>query len=283
MFVDSTTPPIPPEFDHLKKKGGRRVDGKTNKRHTSKPLVSVITVVLNGEKTLNNTIESVLNQDYGSLEFIVIDGGSTDKTLETLQKHGNDIDYWISEPDTGIYNAMNKGVAVATGDWVIFLGADDRFIHNRAVSNFESFFDSKYSVVFGNVRYESRHFKSFLSMETLRHNTLHHQSAFYNRDNFKGWKYDENLQLISDYELNLKIFRNKLDYFYHDEDVSFCGDFGACVRGYSRSLMETNKIRSKYVHPIFMPLLYFVLMLEFPKFIIKSYIYSIKRFMVKQT
>jgi glycosyltransferase involved in cell wall biosynthesis len=92
------------------------------------PKISVITAVYNGGKTLEQTIKSVLGQSYKNVEFIIIDGGSSDNTVDIIKKYANQLSYWISEPDKGIYNAWNKGVAQVKGDWVCFLGSDDELL-----------------------------------------------------------------------------------------------------------------------------------------------------------
>jgi glycosyltransferase involved in cell wall biosynthesis len=102
------------------------------------PLVSVITSSFNAVKTIEQTINSVINQSYPIIEYIIIDGGSTDGTLEVLKKYNDKITYWISEPDTGIYNAWNKALKVAKGDWIAFLGADDIY-YSDAIEKYISF------------------------------------------------------------------------------------------------------------------------------------------------
>jgi glycosyltransferase involved in cell wall biosynthesis len=92
------------------------------------PAISVITVVLNGATTLEATLQSVFAQDRSVCEYIVVDGGSTDATVGILQEHNASIDQWISEPDRGIYDAMNKGLAMARGQWVYFLNCGDTLI-----------------------------------------------------------------------------------------------------------------------------------------------------------
>lgn len=92
--------------------------------------ISVITVVLNAVDTIEMTIKSVLNQGRDNVEYIVIDGGSTDGTVEIIKKFEKQIDYWISEPDSGIYNAMNKGISLAKGDWIAFLNSGDKYYEN---------------------------------------------------------------------------------------------------------------------------------------------------------
>ena len=93
----------------------------------ARPLVSVITVVYNGQATLERAIGSVLQQTYPHIEYIVIDGGSTDGTLETIQRYDDRIALWLSEPDSGIFDAMNKGLALATGSYMAILNCDDYY------------------------------------------------------------------------------------------------------------------------------------------------------------
>ncbi|MCX7738944.1 MAG: glycosyltransferase [Hydrogenothermaceae bacterium] len=96
---------------------------------TKLPLITVITVVFNGEKYLEETIQSVINQTYPNVEYIIIDGGSADKTLDLINKYERYIDYWVSEKDKGIY-AWNKVLTLSFGHWLSFLGSDDYFDFN---------------------------------------------------------------------------------------------------------------------------------------------------------
>lgn len=102
------------------------------------PLITVITAVFNAERTLEQTILSVIGQSYDNIEFIIVDGGSTDGSLDIIRKYEHAIDYWISEPDAGIYDAWNKGVQLASGDWIAFLGADDTY-RDGAIQTYVSF------------------------------------------------------------------------------------------------------------------------------------------------
>ena len=103
-----------------------------------RPLVSVITVVYNNAKTLDRCIRSVLNQTYKNIEYIVIDGGSTDGTLEVIQRYKEVIDHFISEPDDGLYHAMNKGLKIATGEYIAFLNSDDYFLADAVSASIEN-------------------------------------------------------------------------------------------------------------------------------------------------
>jgi glycosyltransferase involved in cell wall biosynthesis len=111
----------------VRNEGGTRIKGNERVSTEGGPLVSVITVVYNGASTIEHTILSVIEQSYDNVEHIIIDGGSTDATLSILQKYNNQINYWVSENDRGIYDAMNKGIALANGDFIGMLNADDYF------------------------------------------------------------------------------------------------------------------------------------------------------------
>ena len=114
--------------------GGARTKPNYLSLIDSHPLVSVITVVRNGESTIKECIESVLAQTYKNVEHIIIDGGSTDETVSILRSYGNKIALWISEPDNGIYNALNKGIELAWGSHYIPLGCDDILLPNGIAS-----------------------------------------------------------------------------------------------------------------------------------------------------
>jgi glycosyltransferase involved in cell wall biosynthesis len=113
--------------------GGRRVRGTQKKLSPNKPLITLITVVFNGAATLEHTIRSVIEQTYDNVEHIIIDGGSTDATLDILRKYQDDIDYWVSKEDAGIYDAMNKGIVLARGDYIGMLNSDDYFANPSAL------------------------------------------------------------------------------------------------------------------------------------------------------
>ena len=98
------------------------------------PLISVVTVSYNAVTTIEKTILSVINQNYSNIEYIVIDGGSIDGTVDIIKKYADKITYWVSEPDKGIYDAMNKGIIVATGEWINFMNTGDTFYNENVFS-----------------------------------------------------------------------------------------------------------------------------------------------------
>ena len=119
------------------------------------PLISIVTVSYNAVKDIEKTILSVLNQTYPNIEYIIIDGGSTDGTLDIIKKYEDKISYWVSEPDKGIYDAMNKGTLKATGVWLNFMNAGDTFYNEHVLE--KVFKDNDWSdadVIYGNVNIE---------------------------------------------------------------------------------------------------------------------------------
>jgi putative colanic acid biosynthesis glycosyltransferase len=219
------------------------------KNEPGHPLISIITVVRNGEKYLEETIKSVISQTYANVEYILIDGSSTDKTLDIIKKYEDTIAFWMSEPDKGIYDAMNKGIDLSTGEWVYFLGSDDKLDNLYTIDNINKFLNEEFSIVFGNIKYTNNKIvKSKFSLKTLLHNTIHHQSAFYNKELFKNWRYDYSLKLISDYELNLKIYLNKNRFVYLNKIIAICNNEGESRSLLKRAFDETNLIRGKYLN-----------------------------------
>ena len=119
--------------------------------------ISIITVTYNSAKTLESTITSVLRQDYNQIEYIVVDGGSSDATLDILEKYKSKIAKIISEKDNGLYDAINKGIALATGEVIGILHSDDFYIHNKVISNYVKVFEkSNTDAVYANLYYVNR-------------------------------------------------------------------------------------------------------------------------------
>ncbi len=116
------------QTDHAPKCGGTRLKSALAEPDNESPLVTVITAVFNGEEFLAGCLESVISQNYPNLEHVVLDGGSTDGTVEILRRYEDHIALWISEPDAGVYDAWNKGLGLARGEWISFLGADDEYL-----------------------------------------------------------------------------------------------------------------------------------------------------------
>ena len=193
------------------------------------PLFSIITVVFNAVSTIENTILSVLQQGFSDYEYIIIDGGSTDGTIDILKKYSGKIK-WISEPDKGIYDAMNKGANNAEGRWLFYLGADD--IMFDCLEKIAPYFNQENDIFYGDVIFkktQTRYAGKFNSFKLI-HKNIPHQALFYPKNIFKYYKYETSkYKYLADYFLNLQLWSDKRFHFqyfphliaeYNDEGVS---------------------------------------------------------------
>lgn len=208
--------------------------------------ITIIVVTYNPGDKLRTAINSVVHQSYTAHELIIIDGGSTDGTIELLQNFEYNSLQWISEPDSGIYDAMNKAISIAKGEWIYFLGADDQ-LENSVLDRIQQHLNPAHLVVFGKVIFQNGSaMQSSLSARTILQNTVHHQSAFYHRSLFKNFRYDTSFKAIADYELNLKIWLERLPFKQIDEVVAHCYADGTSSN-FELSLRETNAVRNKLI------------------------------------
>lgn len=176
------------------------------------PLITVITVVLNAKKNLEKTIQSVAEQEYKRIEYIVIDGGSTDGSVDIIRQfHPSLISAWISEKDKGIYSAMNKGAGMASGEWICFLNAGDVFVNSSIIGKIaESILQQqeKPDIIYGNilVRKPKGKFKERIALSPRNYHRMYfcHQSAFVKLDLLRQYPFDEHYKLSSD----LKFLKN---------------------------------------------------------------------------
>lgn len=173
--------------------------------------VSIITINLNNQNGLQKTLNSVIHQAFTDYELIVIDGGSTDGSVELLGSMSNKIKYWCSEQDKGIYHAMNKGLYKAMGQYCLFLNSGDWLTDNALIESF-SFLINDISIVYGNVicHYSDKIIKphsypSLLSMRYFFNTTINHQCTFIKRDLLiKYGGYNESFKIHGDYDFWLK-------------------------------------------------------------------------------
>jgi glycosyltransferase involved in cell wall biosynthesis len=142
--------------------GGLRVQGKFRKKSSpGLPLITILTIVYNGEKSLDKTIHSVLNQTYDNIEYIVIDGGSTDNTVNMINKYEDQIAYWISEPDSGISDAFNKGIVFSTGEMIGIINADDWYSQDAVEILVDEYLKSGECVFHAKLKYWTRDMKQY--------------------------------------------------------------------------------------------------------------------------
>ena len=212
-----------PEAEGRKGEGGLRAKGYFKKSYEDKPLVSIITVVYNGEKFLEETIQSVISQTYENVEYIIIDGGSTDGTLDIIKRNEDKIDYWISEKDKGIYDAMNKGIDVASGEIIGLINADDWYEKdtiNTVIKNYSG--DKNFDIFHGNLNYINKSEKIYKPNFShrkmlLQGMSLYHPTCFVKRSVYEEEKFDTNYQLVADYKLIFSMMLKEKKFCYIDK------------------------------------------------------------------
>lgn len=179
------------------------------------PTLSIITINLNNGKGLKKTMESVVPQTFHDFEWIVIDGGSTDDSAEIIESYSNRVNYWVSEPDKGVYNAMNKGIRVAHGLYLQFLNSGDCLCDSEALSSV--FSEARTSdILFGNCNLvkddeiiEERIYPDVMSLKEIIDINIVHNCMFFKRTLFEAEQYDEHLRISSDFKFLLqKVLQN---------------------------------------------------------------------------
>lgn len=190
-------------------------------------LLSIITINFNNLEGLKKTMASVLGQTWKNFEYIVIDGGSTDGSAKYIESQKDKIDYWVSEPDSGIYNAMNKGVKVAKGEYLLFLNSGDALFNNEVLNQNHQFL-SLYDIIYFNLnvigeketfikKYPDQLFFSYFVNDTLPHPATFIRKEVFNKIGL----YDESLKIVSDWKFFIQSIC-KFNYSYKriDETLS---------------------------------------------------------------
>lgn len=222
-------------------------------------LITIVTAVLNGEKYLEHTIRSVLDQDYPYIEYIVIDGGSTDGTIDIIKEYESRISYWVSEPDGGIADAMNKGIRQSSGNYLLFLHSDDYLVSKSSVRIAVQKMQLKQDLHSFPIYWErnghrylrrSRGFTPWINFKT----GFYHQGVFFNRNIFKRLgEYETSLRIEMDYEFFLRAYREKSEVFIHhnpplstmrDTGISSRRDWGSLVKRFE----EEKQIHKKHTN-----------------------------------
>ena len=225
----------------------------------SKPLISVIVAVYNGAKTLQRCIDSVSDQTYPNKELIIIDGGSTDGTVEIIKSNQDKITYWQSEPDNGIYHAWNKALGHASGDWICFLGSDDYLWKKSVLEEMVPYMIKAESkdirMVYGQVARVTEDDEigcvdGFSWEYTWRSIiidgicTFTHQGMFHHRSLFELYgRFDESFKIAGDYELLIRAFKEGGDAYFVDELIVAGMQTGGITTNCITLVKETAKAR----------------------------------------
>ncbi len=230
---------------------------KLDKRY---PVVSIITVCLNSRKYLDDAIKSVSGQTYPNIEYLIIDGGSTDGSVEIFNKYKNRIDRLIVEKDKGIFDAMNKGIGLAGGEIIYFLNSDDRLYDNKVIERVAPLFtgDKNPDFVYGNIEvvnpvngtsYIERYPRKITRKLFIR-KTIGHPATFFSSFCFKKvGLFDEKYKIAADYEWFLRaLYLNKLKALHIEKNISIFRLGGISTNRKYRDLYfsERRAIQKKY-------------------------------------
>ncbi|WP_332987093.1 glycosyltransferase family 2 protein [Scytonema sp. PRP1] len=194
--------------------GGKRLLGKQPSFDERFPSISVITVTYNRLCGLYETFSSVISQTYTNIEYIIIDGGSQDGSVNFLQHKDEMISYWVSEKDAGIYDAMNKGALAATGDWIIFMNSGDQFFSQSTLAQVATHLDTSGDVAYGGFasivvdRYQTRIFQRLPQKlsDIWHHIPTCHQSIFVKRKLQTQFPFDTSFTWCADHDFIVKLY-----------------------------------------------------------------------------
>jgi glycosyltransferase involved in cell wall biosynthesis len=234
------------------------------------PKLSVITINYNDAEGLRNTMNSVFSQSFSDFEYIVVDGRSNDGSIDVileLQARNSGLDQganskfqWISEPDSGIYNAMNKGILLSTGEYCFFLNSGDHFVSQNVLQNVMQV-QADEDILFGNLLVcqngkvvEKSTGKPGLTFMDLYLSNIKHQASFIKRNMFDRFGlYNESNKIVSDWEFFLKtVGLQNATYRYIDEDITFFDNAGISNNSHVIRIAERNKILENYIPPMFL-------------------------------
>jgi glycosyltransferase involved in cell wall biosynthesis len=233
-----------------KVEGGLRTQGNFKTSQPSNPLITVVTVVFNGEKSLEETIKSIITQTYYNIEYIIIDGNSTDNSLNIIRQYEHTIDYWMSSPDTGIYDAMNKGACLATGAWICFMNAGDTFYSLSTIDDIFCGSMSQYDVIYGNTVFNYDYFSKIVHANEIsafsKKMPFVHQSAFINSDLQRTYPFRTDLKIAADYDFFFKLYRIGKIFFHCDKNISVALPGGMSDSNRIRSVYERWRVVSSY-------------------------------------
>lgn len=236
--------------------------------------ITVVTVCLNAEKTIEATMLSVLSQTYRKIEYLIIDGQSNDNTLDIIDRYVKDERIrLISEKDRGIYNAMNKAIGLSTGDYIIFMNSGDIFCDDKVVEDMLP--QLRFDLVYGNVvrrlrdsdRLEKYYGKYKIMRMLLMGKMMCHQTLFAKMEIMKKYKFDERFKICADYDFVMRTKRNRCSMKYIDRTVCVVDN----VNGISSRFDNYDIIRKEDDVSLKENFAYFYYMVKIPKGIIRFF------------
>lgn len=213
--------------------------------------ITILTITYNAQDCLEKTIQSVINQTYPNIEYIIVDGGSRDKTIDIIKKYDSKISKWISEKDKGIYDAMNKGIDMATGEWINFMNAGDTFVDNNTVQKVFNHNYLEYDYIYGD-----RINKDFVGLYYEKANPFFeqknqycppkgvcHQSTFVRKYAAEKYKFSLKYPICGDYEMMYNIYKNKGKFLYRPIAIAIYNIVdGFSIKGFRQTATENALI-----------------------------------------
>jgi glycosyltransferase involved in cell wall biosynthesis len=239
----------------LKAEGGLRTKGIIKENFPGNPLVSIITVTYNRARYLEQAMLSVLEQTYKNIEYIIIDGGSNDGTVDIINNYNNQLDYWLSEKDDGMYYALNKGIEFAKGEFIGICHSDDYYYNRFVIEHFISFQRSTVADIYHgdimtlapNNQFSERIISSSQIIERTN-NSINHPTTFIRKELFHRFgSYDTSYRSASDYEMMMRLKINKCEFKYLGIIVSIMRvGSEKRVSNNCYSILENYRIHNKY-------------------------------------
>ena len=213
---------------------------------TEKPLVTVVTVVFNDEAHIEKTIQSVLRQSYSNIEYIIIDGASTDATCSIIEKYREKIDFFLSEKDKGVYDGMNKGIQLAKGEWIHFLNSGDVFYDENVISGvFNNYTDNGESTIYGDTIYynpnenvKTRVVARRVTNEPGSFMPSCHQSIFTRAVELKNYPFDLRYRVYADSNFYYELSKRNNKGLYTNSVISIYDSTGLSSRNKNSRLWE---------------------------------------------
>lgn len=245
--------------------GGLRTRDKSNKELKERfPLVSIVTVAFNGERTLEQTIQSVLKQTYNNIEYIIIDGRSTDGTIEILKKYEDNIDYWVSEPDKGIGDAFNKGITASSGEIIGLINADDWYTEDAVETIVNNYIENNDCIYHAKLQYwDTNMHPSYIfsanDEKILIRGTINHPTVFVPRKIYEEvGLFDISFKNAVDYEWLIRAKLQGVKFCYLDTVISNMRSEGTSDKKWFNNYVEMLRARNLHGMSFLRNIFYFL-------------------------
>ena len=241
------------KMSNRREEGGRKQDWDEIRRHTDKPIITIITSTYNVMQDLHWTVDSIKEQIYPNIQWIVADGASNDGTIDLLKEHSDIIDYWFSEPDTGIYDAWNKALEHVKGDWVQFIGAGDELFETNTLEKVAVYLKDaypKYELVYGQVMHISEKGRKELYVsgepwenyqekwEGIRPRLPAHPAIFHKSSLFEEKLFNTDFSIVADSHFLMQHLHKKFLYVPLIIDMMVFGGISSSPNGKLESYKE---------------------------------------------